>query len=315
MTNTSKYDLVIGAGPVGLTVARELERRGRVVKIGTRTGTGSETTRTYLRLDLQSPIINAGELAGAQTLFVCSAPAYWLWQQELVPMLTNALTLARELDVPLVFADNLYAYGRARMPMTETSPYKPHGVKGNARQQAAELLLTEHQSGRVKTAIVRASDFYGPGVARSMLALNVFKDIVAGRRVERLGNIDVAHSFTFIDDFARSMVNVALNPDCYGQVWHAATPPAVSMREMVKLIAQASGMAAPKFRVAPKWLFFMFGMFDRSMKELREVYYQNSEPFVVDSSKYRLRFNEDATPLDQAIRQTLASVTTNPSTK
>ena len=313
MTNNAEYDLIIGAGPLGLAVARELERRGRAVKIGTRTGTGSDTTRSYLRVDLQLPSANAGELAGARTVFVCCAPAYWRWKQELVPMVTNALVLARQLNAPLVFADNMYAYGRARMPLTETTPYNPHGDKGTARKDAAELLLTEHQSGRVKTAIVRASDFYGPQVARSMLALNVFRDLASGRRVKRLGDIDAEHSFTFIGDFARSLVNVALNPDCHGQVWHASTPPAVSMREMSKLIAQASGMTA-KFLVAPGWLFYMFGMFDPSMRELREVYYQSSAPFVVDSSKYRARFNEDATPIDTAIRQTLASIAVNPST-
>jgi nucleoside-diphosphate-sugar epimerase len=304
------YDLVVGAGPLGLAVARELEQRGREVKIGTRTGTGMDKTRSYLRVDLQLPSVKFAELEGAKTLFICAAPAYWRWKQELVPMLTNAVRLAQALNIPLVFADNMYAYGEADMPLTETTPCNPRGVKGEVRRHAADLLLEAHHRGRAQTAIVRASDFYGPFVERSMLGTGVFRVIAAGGRANVLGAVDVPHSYTFIDDFARALVNVGLNADCHGEVWHAATPPALSMREMLSLIAKESG-TAPNFRVAPRWLFLGLGVFDRSMRELREVYYQYTSPFVVDSGKYRRRFKEEATPVEEAIRRTVASVTGN----
>jgi nucleoside-diphosphate-sugar epimerase len=310
MTIATEYDLVVGAGPLGIAVARELKRRGRTVKIGTRTGTGFDETRCYLPVDLQSPRVGAKELEGVRTLFLCCAPAYWRWGDELVPMVKNAMTLAQELNVPLLFADNMYAYGEANAPLTETTPYNPRGAKGEARRRAAELLLEAHRRGRATTAIVRAADFYGPFVARSMLGTNVFRVIAEGGRANVLGDVDVPHSYTFVDDFAQSLVNVAMNADCHGEVWHAATAPALSMRKMLQIMARGSG-APPKFRVAPRWLFLAMGMFDRSMRELREVYHQYTSPFVVDSGKYHQRFNEEPTPVEEAIRRTFRSVAEN----
>ncbi|MFD0043744.1 hypothetical protein ACFVGV_01010 [Pseudarthrobacter scleromae] len=48
------------------------------------------------------------------------------------------------------------------------------------------------------------------------------------------------------------------------------------------------------------------------VRELLEMQYQFEEPFIVDSSKITTRLGVTATPLDQAITETLLSYT-NPS--
>ncbi len=300
------FDLVVGAGPLGLSVVRQVRSRGRAVKLATRSGRAADPAVQTLRLDLLQPA-QAPDLHGVRTLFVCSAPAYSRWAQELVPMVEGALALADRNGAALVFADNLYAYGRTDAPLTEETPYGPMGPKGRARRAAAERLLAAHAGGRPRTAIVRASDFFGPGVERSLLGLNAFRSVMAGKPVSCLGDPTLPHTLTFIDDFARAMVNVSEAPDTFGQVWHAPSAEPRSLQGMVELIARECG-TTPRLRTAPRWLFRAMGLFSPALRELDEVYYQYTQPWIMDSRKYQQRFRDAPTSHEAAVRLTLQAL-------
>ena len=62
----------------------------------------------------------------------------------------------------LVFADNLYAYGPHDGPMTEETPQRAAGKKGRTRIEMADAVLRAHADGRLRCAIGRSSDYYGP---------------------------------------------------------------------------------------------------------------------------------------------------------
>lgn len=298
------FDLVIGAGPLGLAVLKQLQGKGRSVKLATRSGTAPAPSLPCLRLNLLESTATTDELQGVRTLFICSAPAYGRWSQELVPMIEGALTLAQRCGATIVFADNLYAYGPSEAPLTETTPYRASGPKGLARRAAAERLLAAHAAGKVRAAIVRASDFFGPGVERSILGLGAFRSVKAGKPVSCLGNPQLLHTLTFIEDFARAMVNVSETPECFGEVWHAPSAAARSLQSMVELIARECA-SVPRLRPAPHWLFRVMGLFVPAMRELGEVYYQYTQPWIMDSSKYQRRFGDAPTSHEQAIHLTL----------
>jgi hypothetical protein len=48
------------------------------------------------------------------------------------------------------------------------------------------------------------------------------------------------------------------------------------------------------------------------VRELIELQYEFQEPFIVDSTKIATKLDVHATPLDQALADTLASYPTNP---
>jgi nucleoside-diphosphate-sugar epimerase len=50
----------------------------------------------------------------------------------------------------------------------------------------------------------------------------------------------------------------------------------------------------------------VLGLFNPTIRELGEISYQVDEPFVLDTSKYREVLGEEATPLAQAIDETVA---------
>jgi hypothetical protein len=54
------------------------------------------------------------------------------------------------------------------------------------------------------------------------------------------------------------------------------------------------------------------GVINPTVRELLELQYEFQEPFVVDSTKIATKLEVHATPLDQALADTLASYRTNP---
>lgn len=50
----------------------------------------------------------------------------------------------------------------------------------------------------------------------------------------------------------------------------------------------------------------VLGLFNPMMREFKEMYYEFAEPYVVDDSKFRRTFGNGVTPLDTAVRETVA---------
>ena len=67
--------------------------------------------------------------------------------------------------------ENLYGYGpTGGRPMTEGRPLAATAVKGRTRAAMTAELLAATEAGRVRLAIGRASDFFGPGVTQGSVA-------------------------------------------------------------------------------------------------------------------------------------------------
>ena len=56
---------------------------------------------------------------------------------------------------------------------------------------------------------------------------------------------------------------------------------------------------------APRVLARVLGLFNPAMRELVEMLYEFEEPFVLDHSTFAQEFGDHATPLGEAIRQTV----------
>ncbi|MFV1859851.1 MAG: hypothetical protein ACC647_10965 [Anaerolineales bacterium] len=189
-------------------------------------------------------------------------------------------------------------------PLKEDLPAAATGRKGRTRAQMAAKLIAMHADGKVRAAIGRGSDFYGPGVIESAVGERVFGFALAGKAASGLGNPDTQHTYTFIDDFAKGLVTLAERDEALGQVWHIPSADTVTMREFVNMVFEEIG-AQPKLQVAPRWLVSVLGILNPTMRELKEVLYIVEEPFVVDHSKYEQAFGADTTPHRRAIRETL----------
>jgi hypothetical protein len=94
--------------------------------------------------------------------------------------------------------ENVYLYGPPNgQPLTETHPDAAHTKKGKLRAGMARELLSAQEAGRVQVAIGRASDYFGPrGGAQSILGDRVIPAALAGKTATVIGDPDQPHTYT-----------------------------------------------------------------------------------------------------------------------
>src|SRR6185437_2130059 len=210
----------------------------------------------------------------------------------------------------LVSMENVYMYGRPNgQPLTEDRPYAAHTKKGQLRARMARELLAAHQAGRVEVAIGRASDYFGPrGGAQSNLGDRVFPAAMAGKTATVLGDPDQPHTYTYIPDIGEGLAVLGEHPDAPGQIWHLPNDPDTrTTRQLVDIVYQQAGQPRAKLRVMPALLLRLVGLANPTVRELIEMQYQFDEPFIVDSNKITANLDIRATPIEQAIADTLAT--------
>jgi nucleoside-diphosphate-sugar epimerase len=216
------------------------------------------------------------------------------------------MTAAGRTGAVVTMMDNLYGFGpAAAMPMSEGDPLRATGTKGATRARMATELLAAHEAGTLRATLARASDFFGPGVKDAALGERAVPKIIAGKKVSLLGRIDRPHSMSYMPDVTRTLVTIASNPKAWGSAWHVPNAPAVTQAELVSILAAAAGTSSTATAI-PKLALSALGLFNPTIRELGETWYQWAEPFVTDSSLTEQTFGLSATSLEDAARATIA---------
>ncbi len=295
-----------GSGGTGNAVVRALLERGHRVRAVNRAGdadvpwaaeraAGDVTRAEDLRRVLE----------GSTVAYHCAQPAYTRWRQGFPPMNRAIVEATAEAGAKLVVADNLYMYGPVEGPLTEESPQEPASRKGVLRKAMAEELLAAHRAGRVRVAISRASDYFGPRATDSTIGGRLFDAAIGGKRVPWLGNLDVPHTAHYTPDMGRAIALLGDRSGADGRVWHLPADGPVTGREFIRMVAEMLGRpltpAAP-----PAGVLKLIGLFVPIVRELDDVLYQWKDPFVIDASVFERAFGPfPVTPLPEAIGETV----------
>jgi nucleoside-diphosphate-sugar epimerase len=221
------------------------------------------------------------------------------------PLQAGVLEGAASAGAKLIAMENLYMYGSTDgRQLTEDLPYAPNTRKGRVRARMSEELMEAHSSGRVQLAIGRASDFFGPRVLASAAGEQVFGRVVQGKSAQVAGDPDQPHTYTYAPDIGRGLVILGEREEALGEAWHLPSPETLTTRQFVEMIFEEVGKPA-RIQAAPKILLRALGLFNPEMREMIEMLYEFEEPFVVDHSKFERAFGEHATPLREAIGETV----------
>jgi nucleoside-diphosphate-sugar epimerase len=112
------------------------------------------------------------------------------------------------------------------------------------------------------------------------------------------------HTYTFIPDIGENLARLGEHDDALGRVWHLPSPETRTTRDVVALVYQAVG-TKPRLKVTPAWQMRALGLVNRTVREINEMRYEFDEPFIVDSSRAEAELGLSATPLTDAVDQTV----------
>lgn len=294
-----------GTGAIGGAVVEELARRGhRVRSIGRRSVEARAGVEQRVA-DFTDRDAAIEAMAGASVVYHCAAPAYTRWAEEFPALQANVADAAERAGAKLVAIENLYMYGPSDGPMTEGTPMAATGRKGSVRARLSEDLLARHRDGRLRVAIGRASDYYGPRAVNSAVGEQFFAAVAAGKTPRWLGRLDRPHSLSYLPDIAAGLVTLGERDAADGMVWHLPVSPALTGAEWAE---RTSGVIGRPVRpaVVARPMIVALGVFMPLLRELRETLYQWERPWVVDDAKFRTAFGVASTDVEDGIRASVA---------
>ena len=302
---SDELHVIFGSGPLGKWTARELVALGKRVRMVNRSGQAERLPQgvELVAGDAYDVAQNIALTKGAASVYQCAQPHYYEWVEKFPALQTAIVDAAAANAARLVVGDNLYMYGHFNGSLREDSPVAPNTRKGKVRAEMAQRVLDAHAAGRIQAAIGRASDFFGPD-DRALTAYAILPAL-QGKAVNLLGRTDLPHTFTYIADFGRLLATLGTRAEALGQVWFAPSNAPLTQAEFVGLIEKELGRPVKRM-VAGAAMLRLLGLFNREMAESVEMMYLWTDAYVVETGKAQQAFGLNATPLQDAVRDTLA---------
>lgn len=300
--------VIFGTGPLGKSVMRALLTRDNAyITMVNRSGKRGDIPVEVQVIATDAYDVDKVETVthGADAVYQCAQPGYLDWQEQFPALQRAILEGTARNGAKLIVGDNLYMYGYVEGLIQEGLPYNATGKKGRVRAQMASEILEWHAQGKIRAALGRGSDFYGREVMGSALGDRVFPNLLQGKAPQFFGDVDLPHTYTYIDDFGEALAILGEHDDALGRAWHVPNAPTISTREVVEIIANEIG-SEPKISVMPKLMVNVISLFHPYVRELKEMMYEFEHPYVVDDSDFRKTFGMEATPLEVGLRETIA---------
>ncbi len=308
--------LVIGAtGGIGGAVARALLQRGWHVKALSRrpqpAAPAGANAIEWIQGDAMDAAAVAAAARGAEILFHgANPPRYRNWRGLALPMLDHSIAAAEANGARLVFPGTIYNFGPdAGTLLDERSPQHPVTRKGAVRVEMEERLERAARRG-MRVLIVRAGDYFGGSSLNSWFN----SMITPGRPIRRVidpGQRSVGHAWAYLPDLADAIVRlIALDATLAPfEIVHFSGHWFDRGNEMATAIRRAAGRPDLAIWRFPWPLVTLTAPFVPLFRELAEMRYLWRTPQRLDNRKLiALLGSEPHTPLDQAVRSTLAGL-------
>jgi len=302
---------ILGAGgDISRSLAKELKQYTSKIRLVSRHPERVNADDELMELDLSVRDNVFKAIEGSEVVYLTVGLKYDLrvWQASWPMLIRDVIDACLANHCKLVFFDNVYMYDKQAIPhMTEESPINPPSKKGKVRMQNVALIEEAIQYKNLKAVIARCADFYGPAAKNGILNVLVLDNVAKGKKANWQSDADKIHSFTYVPDAAKATALLGNTESAYGQVWHLPTSAeSLTGRQFIKM---ATEMAETKnsYLLLNTFLLSIIGMFNRTLKELVEMQYQNTQDYFFDSSKFCKTFSFIPTSYEDGMRKVLAS--------
>jgi nucleoside-diphosphate-sugar epimerase len=316
MHTATRTALVIGiTGSIGREVAGALLRRGWKVRVlhrdpsaAAHAGSFSQTIQ-WIKGDAMkaSDVVDA---ARGTELIVHGAnpPNYRNWRGLALPMLDNTIAAARSSNARILMPGTIYNFGSdAPRLLTENSPQIPSSRKGQVRVEM-ELKLQKASLEGVRSIVVRAGDFFGPGAGNSWLTRGLVRTSGRVKSVYYPGPSEVGHSWAYLPDLAETMLRLVdcERPMSAFEVIHFRGHWFERGAELPERVCGAFGLSKDRIKPLPWWAITLASPFVNVFHEMLEMRYLWQVPLQLDNSKIRALIGQEPhTPIDVALATTL----------
>lgn len=309
--------LILGAtGAFGGAVLRELVARGQAVRALVR-----DPAKARLPAEVEVVRGDVSDLAGllaaakgCESIIDGINLPYPRWQTDILPLHDNVVEASGLTGATLVFPGNVYGlkpvYG---VPLPWNAPQFDSmdraTRKGVLRNQMEAQIEQNCILRNVRGIVVRAGDYFGPGVNNGLITPMVEAARLGGS-FPWPGRLDTGHAFTYIGDVASVAVGLLLRP--------SPPPPGFEVFNVqdhlfedagawAAALGRASGHTV-KARALPFWQVRLAGVFSPMAREFSELLYQWEGPLLLDDGRTRAAIPGWApVPLEDALKAWVAS--------
>ncbi|MCV0396032.1 MAG: NAD(P)H-binding protein [Rhizobiaceae bacterium] len=311
---TQKTALVLGAtGGIGGAIATALLRHGWHVR-GMARDPGA-AGRAGARIDwVEGDAMRRDDVVGAAggasvVVHAVNPPNYMNWDSLVLPMIDNTIAAARAAGgARVVLPGTIYNFDPAATPViTSDAPQRPKSRKGAIRVALEERLAEAAPD--VPSLILRAGDFFGPGVRSSWFAQAM---VAPGKPVRRIVNParGPGHSWAYLPDLAETFARLLNDParlSPFERLQFEGLHDEDGTR-MVEAIRRAAGRDVPAYAF-PWWLMRLASPFGGFMREAAEIAPYWRHPMRLDNTRLvALLGAEPRTPLVDAVRASLSDM-------
>jgi len=294
MHSATRTALVIGiTGSLGRDVAGALLHRGWQVRAlhrdpSTAASSGKlPNSVQWVKGDaMQSTDVVEAARGTELIVHAANPPNYRNWRGLALPMLDNTIAAARSSHARILLPGTIYNFGsNAPRVLTENSPQIPTSRKGQVRVEM-ELKLQKASLEGVRSIVVRAGDFFGPGAGNSWLTRGV---VTAGGRVRSVyypGAPEVGHSWAYLPDLAETMVRLVdcERPMSAYEVFHFQGHWFERGADMAESACRALGISNQRIKPLPWWAIKLASPFVNVFHEMLEMRYLWQVPLQLDNS-------------------------------
>ncbi|HEY2780731.1 MAG TPA: NAD-dependent epimerase/dehydratase family protein [Steroidobacteraceae bacterium] len=313
MKESTRTALVIGVtGSIGRAVAAVLLSRGWQVRALHRDPGKSAKSIGLAVQWVQGDAMQLNDVVGAArgtSLIVHAAnpPQYRNWRGLALPMLENTIAAAKIANARILMPGTVYNFGAEAPPVVdENSPHVPTTRKGQVRVEMESKLQQASLQG-VRSIVVRAGDFFGPGAGNSWLTRGMVRSQNPARSVLYPGPAAVGHAWAYVPDLAETMVRLIECERPMGpyEVFHFRGHWFERGVEIVERACLARGAEHQQVKPFPWWAVKLASPFIDVCHEMLEMRYLWQIPLRLDNAKLRRLLGAEVhTPIDAALAAT-----------
>ena len=156
----------------------------------------------------------------------------------------NLLEASRAAGVTnIILTSTSETYGTAESAaIAERHPATAHSPYAASKIAADQLALSLFRAHALPVKIARPFNAYGPRQSPRAIVPNTIAQILAGRRVLELGNVEPRRDFTYVEDIADGFVAVARCDAAIGEALNLGTGEDVRIGDLARRIGALMGV-------------------------------------------------------------------------